>query len=209
MIASGKLPRFFFAALVAAAVCLSCASTPKPQNPEPTAAPASPEAAPEPSPAVQPEPQAQPEPQPQPEPPAQPAAAKPFDPSSVTADVKNATFIDVRAFIESLNQIIRKQDYEAWLSNLTDEYIGYYSDPAILAQYSEYPIMKRNNIKLQTLKDYFIYVVYPSRQNDKVDDIEFVSETLIKAITVSPKGDRNILYMLEKHDDAWKIGIGR
>ena len=78
-----------------------------------------------------------------------------------------------------------------------------------MAQYSEYPIIKRKGIKLQTLKDYFIYVVYPSRQNDKVDDIEFVGENLIKAITVSPKGDRNILYMLEKHGDAWKIGIGR
>jgi len=26
---------------------------------------------------------------------------------------------------------------------------------------------------------------------------------------VNPKGERNILYMLEKHDDSWKIGIGR
>jgi hypothetical protein len=79
----------------------------------------------------------------------------------------------------------------------------------MLAKFSEYPVIKRAGIKLQTLKDYFTFVVYPSRQNDQVDDIEFVSETLVKAITVTPKGDRNILYMLEKHGDAWKIGIGR
>lgn len=138
--------------------------------------------------------------------PAEPIA---FDPSAVTEEVKTATFVDVRALIESLNQIIRRQDYEAWLSNLTEDYIRFYSDPSILAKYSEYPIMKRKGIKLLTLKDYFVNVVYPSRQNDKVDDIEFVGENLIKAITVSPKGDRNILYMLEKHGDAWKIGIGR
>jgi hypothetical protein len=117
--------------------------------------------------------------------------------------------VDVRALIESLNLIIRRQDYDAWLSHLTDEYIRYYSDAEVLAKYSEYPIIKRKGIILLTLKDYFINVVYPSRQNDKVDDIEFVGENLIKAITVSPKGDRNILYMLEKHGDAWKIGIGR
>ena len=132
-----------------------------------------------------------------------------FDPSVVTEAVKSATFVDVRAFIESLNQIIRHQDYEAWRLNLTEDYINYYSDPAILAKYSEYAIIKASNIKLQTLRDYFINVVYPSRQNDKVDDIEFVGENLIKAITVNPKGERNILYMLEKHGDAWKIGVWR
>jgi hypothetical protein len=132
-----------------------------------------------------------------------------FDPTTVTAAVKNATILDVRSFIESLNQIIRDKDYEAWRKNLTNEYIEYYSDTAVLSRFSEYPIMKRNSIKLETLQDYFIYVVYPSRQNDTVDDIEFVGEKLIKAITVSPKGDRNILYMLEKHGNAWKIGIGR
>jgi hypothetical protein len=132
-----------------------------------------------------------------------------FDPARVTEAVKSATFVDVRALIDSLNQIIRRQDYDSWLSHLTDEYIRYYSDAEVLAKYSEYPIIKRKGITLLTLKDYFINVVYPSRQNDKVDDIEFVGENIIKAITVSPKGDRNILYMLEKHGDAWKIGIGR
>jgi hypothetical protein len=137
------------------------------------------------------------------------AGAGSFDPAKVPEAVKSATFVDVRALIDSLNQIISRQDYEAWLSNLTDEYIRFYSDPAVLAKYSEYPIIKRKGIKLTTLKDYFTNVVYPSRQDDKVDDIEFVGENLIKAIVVSPKGDRNILYMLEKHGDAWKIGIGR
>ena len=132
-----------------------------------------------------------------------------FDPAAVTEAVKSATFENVHALIQSLNAIIRHQDYEAWRLNLTDNYILHYSDSSILSKYSEYPVMKAKNIKLQTLKDFFTYVVYPSRQNDKVDDIEFVGENLIKAITVSPKGDRNILYMLEKYGDTWKIGIGR
>jgi hypothetical protein len=132
-----------------------------------------------------------------------------FDPTGVPEEVKTATFVDVRALIESLNQIIRQMDYDSWLKHLSDGYVKYYSDPAILAQYSEYPVIKRKGVKLQTLQDYFTYVVYPSRQNDKVDDIEFVGTNLIKAITINSKGDRNILYMLEKHGDAWKIGIGR
>lgn len=182
--------RFVVLVTVAAAVGLavSCASTPSPKPPkEPVSIEAQPQAA------TSPPPQEQPA----------------FDPTKITAEVKTATFVDVRALIESLNQIIRRQDYDAWISHLTSEYVDFYSDPLILAKYSEYPIIKRKGIKLQTLKDYFINVVYPSRQNDKVDDIEFVRENLIKAITVSQKGERNILYMLEKQGDAWKIGIGR
>lgn len=185
--------------LVAAiAVCLAVSCTSAPAS-KPTAEDASiQEPAPE-----------QLEPGPLPPKAEAPQESPSFDPSTVTAEVKTATFVDVRALIESLNQIIRRQDYEAWLSHLSDEYIAFYSNPAVLAKYSEYPIMKRKGIKLQTLRDYFINVVYPSRQNDKVDDIEFVRGDMIKAITVSPKGDRNILYMLEKHGEAWKIGIGR
>jgi hypothetical protein len=150
-----------------------------------------------------------PEPLPEPVAVAPEAATPAFDPAVVTEAMKSATFVDVRAFIESLNLIIRHQDYEAWRLNLTEDYINYYSDPSVLAKYSEYAVIKVNNIKLQTLRDYFINVVYPSRQNDKVDDIEFVGGNLIKAITVNHKGERNILYMLEKHGEAWKIGVGR
>lgn len=200
---------FFPAAAVAAAafLTLSCVAGPKPAiepQPEPVQTV---EPVPVPEPVVPvPEPTPNPEPAPTPEPTPEPPA---FDPAAVTEAVKSATIVDVRAFIESLNAIIRRQDYDAWRANLTEDYIKYYSDTSILSKYSEYPIIKRKGIKLLSLQDYFVNVVYPSRQNDKVDDIEFVGENLIKAITVSPKGDRNILYMLEKHADAWKIGIGR
>jgi hypothetical protein len=149
--------------------------------------------------------------------PALPPAEKPvtaeagpvFDPASVTVEEKNVAFTDIRALIENLNRIIQRKDFEAWRSNLTDEFIAWYSDPAVLDQISQYPVLKRTGIKLTSLKDYFLYVVYPSRQNDRVDDIDFVGERQVKAMTISDKGDRQILYSLEKHDDTWKIGIGR
>ena len=132
-----------------------------------------------------------------------------FDPSKVTPEEKAATITDIRALILSLNSIIQRKDYEAWLGCLTDEYRAYYSRPDVLAQMSEYPILKRMGIRLSSIEDYFLYVVYPSRQNDRVDDIDFVGEKRVKAITLSPKGERQILYNLEKHGDTWKIGIGR
>ncbi|HTX71902.1 MAG TPA: hypothetical protein VMC79_03675 [Rectinemataceae bacterium] len=140
---------------------------------------------------------------------AQTPAAPPFNAAAVTEQTKNATIADIRTFVESLNQIIRRQDFDAWLTHLSDAYKAYYSDPATLSQISQYPIIKNRGIVLSSLKDFFLQVVYPAHQNDKVDDIDFISETLVKAITISPKGDRNILYILEKQGDAWKIGIGR
>lgn len=138
-----------------------------------------------------------------------PVLPKPFDPAAVSAETKAAAVADIKALIGNLNTIIQRKDYDAWLVFLTADYKAYYSDPAVLGKISEYPVLKRSGIKLTTLKDYFVHVVFPSRQNDRVDDIEYLGASLVKAITVSPKGERQILYNLEKNGDTWKIGIGR
>jgi hypothetical protein len=111
--------------------------------------------------------------------------------------------------IERLNGIIQAKDYDSWLGNLTDEYIAYYSDPTVLAKLSGSPVLKRLGVTLRSLKDYFMYVVCPSRQNARLDDIEFLSADLIQALTVSSKSERLVLYNLERKNEAWKIGIGR
>jgi len=170
------------------ALVLSCATSPQPPKPLSTA----PQAAPAQEPVSAP-----------------PAAAPTFNPAAVSAETKKATFTDIRAFIDGLNQIIRRKDFDAWRANLSEDYIDHYSDPKVLYEFSQYPVIKNTGIELKTLKDFFLYVVYPARQNDRVDDIEFINENLVKAITISPTGDRNILYILEKQGDTWKIGIGR
>ena len=58
---------------------------------------------------------------------------------------------------------------------------------------------------LRTARDYFENVVVPSRSNDQVDDIEFISDTQVKAYTIDARGHRLILYNLENIDDQWKI----
>jgi hypothetical protein len=196
MIRPGLFPSIAAAVFILAAVLFSCASQPKPE----------PSPVPEAQPAVEPDAQAPAFAAPAVEPPKEGPA---FDPSAITPEVKQATFVDIRAFIENLNQIIRHKDYEAWLSHLDSNYIAYYSDPAVLEQLSQSLVLQRLGIKLRTLKDYFINVVYPARQNDRVDDVEFIGEKLVKAITISPKGERLVLYSLGKNGDSWKIGIWR
>lgn len=134
---------------------------------------------------------------------------KVFDPASVTKEVYEATLFDVKKFIEQLNTIIRNRDYDSWLGYLSPEYIAQTSDPSYLEKISEMPILKRQSIVLKSLKDYYLYVVVPSRQNDHVDEIEFIGEDRIVAFTLNAKGERLVLYYLEKLDHLWKIGIGR
>lgn len=132
-----------------------------------------------------------------------------FNPATVSEEVKNATFVDAKVIVEKLNAIIQAQNLDAWLEYLTDDYKRYYSDPEVLAKLSESAVLKRLGVKLQTIKDYFLYVVYPSRQNARLDDIEFLGADRIVALTVNQKGERLVLYYLEKKKDTWKIGIGR
>ena len=140
----------------------------------------------------------------------EPAAAEPeFDPSSIPPQVKMDTMEEVKAFIKEVNQVIRKKDYTTWRDYLTAEYIDYYSQPTVLAEMSESSVLKRQGIVLKVLEDYFLYVVYPSRQSVRVDDIEFRSPIEVTAVTVAPSGDRQIYYYLEKVGDSWKIGTGR
>lgn len=128
-----------------------------------------------------------------------------FDPKNVSTEVKEATLIDIKVFIDGLNSIIQARDYDRWFANLTEEYRSYYGSPEVLAELSDMFVIKRQGIVLRSLRDYFTHVVYPSRQNDKVDEIEYLDQNLIRAFTVSPRGDRLVLYTLEKINNTWKI----
>ena len=133
----------------------------------------------------------------------------PFDPGSITADIKRDTMEVVRTLIDELNQVIRRKDYTVWRGYLTREYATFYSEPLVLAEMSESAVLKRQGIKLESLQDYFLFVVYPSRQSVRVDDIEFISPAQVKAVTIVPSGDRQVIYYLVNVGDSWKIGTGR
>ena len=138
-----------------------------------------------------------------------PAEPAPFDPRTVSVELKQTTFVNVQELILSLNKIIQAKDFEEWAKVLTQDYRQHYSSAETLAKLSESSVLKRQGVVLKSLEDYFKYVVYPSRQNDRVDDIEFIEPEKIRAILVNPKGERLVLYNLEKIGDTWKIAIWR
>lgn len=126
------------------------------------------------------------------------------DEYQVSEEVYKQTFDDVESLIKELNEIIKRKDYSTWLTYLTREYREKYSNPEVLEEVSNQPTLQKYDIKLNSLKDYFIYVVAPSRANAKLDDLVFEDENHVKAI-MEIKGNRVILYLLEKVNGQWKI----
>lgn len=124
----------------------------------------------------------------------------------VTEEVYNATFQEIEALIQELNAIISQGRYGEWKNYLDQTAVDSMSNPAMLAELSEKPILKKFNIRMRTLNDYFTYVVQPSRSNAKLDEIVFLDNNHVTAYTVI-KGEKTILYQLKRDSSRWKITI--
>ena len=141
------------------------------------------------------------------EPPSQPEPGLPEPPEfEVSEEVYSRTFEEIESFIRNLNRIIREEDFDTWVSYLSEEYIRTTSDPAYLKAQSDKPVLKQNHVQLASLRDYFYYVVVPSRSQAQLDKIEFLDENHVKAISVV-RGTRVVLYLLAREQGDWKIGV--
>ncbi|MFP4267522.1 MAG: hypothetical protein ACLFQW_05955 [Spirochaetaceae bacterium] len=111
---------------------------------------------------------------------------------------------DLSQLVSELNDIISSRDYDSWLEYLTEEYKEHYSEPEVLKEFSDAPVLKKHNISLRSLRDYFNYVVVASRRNVRVDDIKAVGPDKVKAY-MDVDGKAVVVYTLEKKDGEWKI----
>jgi hypothetical protein len=136
--------------------------------------------------------------------PEQPAVET-FDPASITQEEFDTTKVEVQQLIQKLNNIIKSKNYASWVSYLEEDYFKLISSREYLDRINKTERMRKANLVLRNARDYFNYVVVPSRADDRVDDIEFILHTRVKAYTFSQKGDRLRLYDLEKTNEGWKI----
>jgi hypothetical protein len=128
-----------------------------------------------------------------------------FDPSSITREEHDNTKLEIQQLIQKLNGIIRAKDYHAWASYLDSGYFAMISSPEYLEQVSKSAVLVRQRIVLNSTQDYFNHVVVPSRAHDRVDEIEFISRTRVKAYTINKAGSKLRLYDLERTGGGWKI----
>jgi len=160
---------------------------------------------------------------------SQPAAVDPYPPEdaveedtpaptfAISQEVYDLTLAEVRLFVDELNTLIFKKDYNGWKDALSDEFFAHISSQEFLASASEAAVLKSRKIVLKTPNDYFSQVVVPSRSNSKVDEIEFTAADKVKVFYLEERVRRSgntstteirrlRLYELIKTDDGtWKI----
>ena len=113
---------------------------------------------------------------------------------------------EVKAFVDNLNLIIKDRNYGKWRLVLSEELLKEISSPEFLANASKWPSMKSRGIVLKETKDYFNYVVVPSRANSQVDKIEIMDNNRVKAFYINTRKERTeLVYELAKIGDSWTI----
>ncbi|MDR2509268.1 MAG: hypothetical protein LBC77_01335 [Spirochaetaceae bacterium] len=127
-----------------------------------------------------------------------------FNPASITKEQKETVRLDANKFVAELNRYIQQRNYTAWIRYLEPKYKQWLESRENLEQASLSDRLSQQHIVLQNLLDYFINVVVPSRNNLRVDDIEFVSENRVKTFMIE-KGQRLRIYELERYGDSWRI----
>ena len=125
----------------------------------------------------------------------------------VSKEKYEQTLDEIKELIDTLNNIISNKKYDKWKLFLSEEYIKTYNDPVKLKQISDQSqILSDNGIVLTNLKDYFDWVVVPSRSAARVDDIVFLDDKrLVVYMKISNKN--TILYQLENIDEKWQISV--
>jgi len=124
----------------------------------------------------------------------------------LTEEAYEEVLDEVKAFVDNLNLIIKGKNYNIWRSVLSEELLNEISSPEFLANASKWPSMKSRGIVLKELRDYFNYVVVPSRANSQVDKIEIMDNNRVKAFYVNIRKERTeLVYELAKTGDSWTI----
>ncbi|MCL2381387.1 MAG: hypothetical protein FWC64_07310 [Treponema sp.] len=140
-------------------------------------------------------------------------------PVQVTEETYLSTMAELQTFIEALNTIIRARDYDAWVGYLANSFYAEINSGEFLARRTE-ELFRRDQMvasnmgrnprlvqrrELQNSRDFFYHVVVPARSNDRLDAITFVTETRVNAYTVDARGNRLVLYDLERIGGRWMI----
>jgi len=127
-------------------------------------------------------------------------------PVDLTQESYEEILDEVKAFVDSLNLIIKGKNYTKWRSVLSEELLNEISSRDFLANASKLPLMKSRGIVLRELRDYFNYVVVPSRANSQVDIIEIIDNNRVKAFYMNTRKERTeLVYELAKTGDSWAI----
>lgn len=124
---------------------------------------------------------------------------------TVTVDEFEKDKTEILQIIDELSEVMKKKDKDKWLTYIDPESIEYYSKTTNLRKVREK--LPNKQIQLHGIGDYFKYVFIPARENNKVDEIRYISKTNIKAVEVKDDGTELIYYYFVKKNGKWYVSI--
>lgn len=127
-----------------------------------------------------------------------------FNGITITKRDKEIAKSEIEEVVKKLNIITTEHNYSAWLMHISDSYKQKYSGKDVLKKVSENLPGALKGIKLHSLADYFKYVFVPARGDARVDDIQYLSPTVVNVLK-KDKTKPYILYKLENIDGKWKL----
>ena len=111
---------------------------------------------------------------------------------------------DVLDSIAELDEIMKKGDYVRWLTYVSKESKDYWMNAKRLKELEGRLPVK--GLKLSGLRDYFKYIFIPARAGHTVDEIRYVSDTVVKAVQVKENHDV-VYYTFEKIEGKWLLKL--
>ena len=111
---------------------------------------------------------------------------------------------DVLDTIAELDEIMKKGDYVRWLTYVSKESKDYWMNAKRLKELEGRLPVK--GLKLSGLRDYFKYIFIPARAGHTVDEIRYVSDTVVKAVQVKENRDV-VYYTFEKIEGKWLLKL--
>jgi hypothetical protein len=143
--------------------------------------------------------------------PAAPNDEADFDPGAISPQEFEDARVEIELLVEEINRVIRANDYTAWMSYLSDDFIATINSADFLERISKTSRqLTMQKIALKSSRDYFAHVVVASRKNISMDahldDIEFLSHNRVKAFALV-RNQRLRLYEFVRSGDTWKLSL--
>lgn len=127
-----------------------------------------------------------------------------FKLEEVSNDELNAK---ICGLFETIEEKIIAEDFDGWYNSLSGNYRSFIEDPDELLKMSRKSgYLKRKKIVLRSAKDYFDYIVIPSREGIALKYVNFqrIDEKNIK-VNCMLDGNTNFVYDFVYENESWKL----
>ena len=113
----------------------------------------------------------------------------------------------IRGLFETIEEKIISEDFNGWYNSLSSNYRSFIENPDELLRMSKKSAyLKRKKIVLRSAKDYFDYIVIPSREGIALKYVNFqqINEKNIK-VNCMLDDNANFVYDFVYENDSWKL----